>query len=486
MRPLDVIARPYAPQISIFSRPAELRVPVCTFDGVVRTVEIDDPLVRAIFDAAFPAFSAGEGYYRNADIWGGRYRRYAGSSGSLDSRSYSTVARWNGHDDGVSIREIFAYSEPTETGIVMLDDMADPRDAATANRKYRTTLEPGPYLLLFVHEPERLIGNEWRELSSDDALPNLYRVPCGTRHIRLENVIDLRLPPVQAWFFETFSQEDWLNIHFPLPPAQSFLELLLVMLGQYRGGNLMTQAVGGELRLWGIGGLVYPSARCDCAVVVENDEVIDWYGWNLVDYDTTRKRKVGVDARDVGQSTLGTAEDIAHGTDLFGLPVGQIKVHHATEGKRRGTWQVRGLEALNADIWIRKLTPPQRQLLGLPVDADLVVRSPDGLDEIEQRLRTKYQALVESSGAQLINLQQMRQLLVRLANELARLPGGGTVGQPMMNVDDMAETLALGPLRDSFVQIGAATGILEHVGKYVGFADSKTLDYFTSIGSGAS
>ncbi len=483
-RALDGITRRYMPELSLFSGgPEGLQVPVCTFDGAIRTIEIQDPLVSQIFDAAFPAFKAGEAYYRNADLFGGRYRRYAGSSGTLDAGSYFSVARWNGHDDGSLIREIFAYTDPTATGVVMIDDMSHPDDATFANRKYGTTLEAGEYLLLFVHEPERLISRDGQEMgSSGGRISNLFRVPCRTRQLRLENVVDLRLPTVQAWFFETFSKERWLNIGVPLPPVESFLELLLVMLGQYRGGNLLTQAVGRELRIWGIGGLVYPSARCDCALVFESGNVIDWYGWNLVDYETTRKRTQRVDA--AVMTMMGEVEDISHGTDFFGLPIGEIKIHQASEGSRRGTWQVIGLESLNSYNWMRRLSPPQRQLLGLPADADLVARAPDGLIEAEQQLRAKYRALVETSGAQPIALERLRQLLGQLARELARVPGGGRAA---INVDAMAEKLGLGPLKNVFAELGVATGVLvEEVKGYVRFENPGALEYFTTIGSSGS
>ena len=136
--------------------------------------------------------------------------------------------------------------------------------------------------------------------------------------------------------------------------------------------------------------------------------------------------------------------------------------------------------------WERKLTPTQRHVLGLPDDAELLVRPPGGLDEIEERLRTKYQALVESSGPQPITLQQMRQLLAGLAHEFARGPGGGHVGKVMMPIDGIADKLELGPVRDAFVQIGVATGVLDQIRNHIGFVDSKTLDYFTSIGLNAS
>jgi hypothetical protein len=327
-------------------------VPVCTFDALVRTIEIEDPIVSHVFEAAFPAFKGGAKHHRFYDFDGGRYRRYAGSAGTLEADSYFSVVRWNGRDEGSLIRELFAYTDPVDTGLVMIDDMSDARDASSINRKYGSNFETGEYLLLFVHEPERLMSPECQALAvSVGALPNFFKVPFATRRLRREKVVDLRLPAVQAWFFDTFSKEEWLNIKWPLPPVRSFAELLIVMLGQHRGGNLMTQAVGRELRIWGIGGLIYPSARCDSAVVVEGGQIIDWYGWNLVDYEKTREREGGKfnPWAAFSYTMIARTADIMHGVDFFGLPSGHCKVKYAFDGPSRGTWQVKGLETPTPD-----------------------------------------------------------------------------------------------------------------------------------------
>jgi len=485
LEPHDGTTRRHAPELRSFRGPGGLNVPVCTFEGRVRTVDIEDPLVSQVFDAAFPAFKAGDNHYRNVDIFGGRYRRYAGSSSSLDAGSYFSVARWSGHDDGGLAREIFAYTDPATTGVVMIDDMTDPQDAASVSHKYRMTIPPGQYLLLFVPDVERLMSDTWQELvKARGPIPTLFQVPCSTRSVRLQNVVDLRLPAVQAWFFETFTQEAWLNIHVPLPPVRSFLELLLVMLGQYRGGNSMTQAVGRELRLWGIDGLVYPSARCDCALVLEDGDVVDWYGWNLVDYESTRARSG--QPHDVlsaiGATIMGSFRDFEHGADFFGLPSGQMHVNLETQGARRGSWQVSGLESLNVHKWIASLSPFQRQLLGLPADAGLVARAADGLHEVEQRLRSNYRVLTETAGTQPIDIETMRVLLGRLARAMYGVPGGGRAAA---SIDWVDGKLALGEARGAFVAIGVATGVLvEEFKGYVRFDDPKTLEYFTTVGAG--
>ena len=54
---------------------------------------------------------------------------------------------------------------------------------------------------------------------------------------------------------------------------------------------------------------------CDRAVVVENDEVVDWYGWNFVDYEKTRASAGGAlyPMAAVSMTTMEDTADLAHG-----------------------------------------------------------------------------------------------------------------------------------------------------------------------------
>jgi len=252
------------------------------------------------------------------------------------------------------------------------------------------------------------------------------------------------------------------------------------MLGQYRGGNPMTQAVGRELRIWGVGGLIYPSARCDSVVAAEDGQVIDWYGWNLVDYEKTRESAGGkLNPMAWTSLTIGEPTDVGHGASWFGLPWGHIKVKHASYGPKRGTWQIQGLETLNVRRWISELSPSQRELLRLAGDAALVDLPTDGLHEVEKRLRTGYQAFAKAKGPLAIDEGMLRHQLGELARHLERVPGGGRAA---INVNAMADKLQLGHLCDAFVTTALAIGILvEEVKGYIRFDHPETLDYFTTV-----
>jgi hypothetical protein len=474
-RPFETPDRRYAlrPQLATLLGPSGLQIPVSTFDGDVRRVAIDNASVRVLFEAAFPAFKADEKYYRNADLISGRYRRYSGAD-TLARGSYSSVCRSDGSEPGGLVREIFAYAWPEETGIVLIDDMSEPDEAFRINRRYGSQFEQGPYFLVFCAEPERIVPREWQGRAN---ISNFFAVPYITEHRQIENVIDLRLPVVQEWFFEVFSKEEWLNIHVPLPEMHSFLELLPLLVGQRRGGNALTQAVGRELRLWGVGGLVYPSARCDCADVVDEGEVVDWYGWNLVEYSVRREDTFNpFDASTVTQM-LDFADDIQHGNKFFEVPIGEMVVRHSTEARQRGTWQVVGLEALNVRAWKRRLNTAQRELLGLPPNNGLD-GGEEGFHEVEKRFRDGFRTVVESGDLGL-DVDRVRHLLARVARALMEIPGGSGVA---VSREKMGQIIGDQAMLPRFERIATAAGVLiEEAPGYFRFADRKTFEYFTAI-----
>jgi hypothetical protein len=114
----------------------------------------------------------------------------------------------------------------------------------------------------------------------------------------------------------------------------TFFDLFPFLVGQKRGGNMLTQAVGRELRLWGVNGLVYPSARCDTAVLMERGDIVDWYGWNLVDYSKTREEQPYFNPRDAAVMIQmpHLADHIEQGLNFFGVPMGLMSLKQFGEG----------------------------------------------------------------------------------------------------------------------------------------------------------
>jgi hypothetical protein len=476
------VIRRLQPEMSILSGPSGLQIPTCTFDGSVKTTSLNDPFIRAVFEKAFPAFIAGKQYYANADIFSGRYRRFAGSD-NLPRGSYSSVCGWDQNDDGGLAREVFSYVYPEETGIVLVDDMSNPHVAASINAGYGSQFESGQYLLVLSVEPEQVVSPQWRERAMvDGELLNFFAIPCATQHKKLEKVIDLRLPVVQDWFFKIFSDREWLNIGFPLPDMEFFLELLPFLVGQRRGGNPVTQAVGRELRLWGINGLVYPSARCDAAVVLEHGDVVDWYGWNLVDYSVGRKENQELKLFDVMAVTelRELASDLQTGFKFYQVPFGQITIKHTTEGPRQGSWQIAGLEALNVLEWKKRLTTEQRRRLGLPEDDDMLRDSNEGLHPVEKLFRSRLRTLRQEKGDLGLDGDTVHHLLGRLARGLMELPFRGEV---VVSGDKLNQIIRAEDQSETFKEIATGIGFLIEE-KPIGFrfANNDMLEYFTSFG----
>jgi hypothetical protein len=482
LKPHNGLTRSLKAELLSLIGPAGLEIPVCAFDGWVRSVFIDEPMLSKIFDAAFPGFRAGEQNYHDADFFTGRYRRFAGAD-TLPRGVYTAVCRWDRSDGGGLVREIFAYAQPEITGIVLVDDMSDPQDAAGINARYGSQFEAGEYLLVCTIEPEKLVPTEWSERAKvNGELPNFFMAPCVTEHKRLERVVDLRLRRVQDWFFKTFSHNEFLNIPVPLPKVNSFLELLPFLLGQHRGGNDLTQAVGRELRLWGVDGLVYPSARCDTVVVVEHGNVVDWYGWNVVDYSKGREQDPKFNPRDA--ATLlkkgDLAKDLQHGHKYFGAPRGDITIDYYSEGPKQGTWQVVGLEALNKLAWMKKLSPAQRELLRMPADEDRISSSEKGVDEVEKLFRRRFLELLEAKGQLGLNRDTVRSLLATLARGLMEVPFGGSIS---ISREKLVQILGAESQVDAFTEIASGMGFLIQEPKgYFRFADNNSFEYFTSLG----
>src|SRR6185369_9550186 len=280
--------------VSDFATPDGFTLPLRTFDGLVKQHAFNEiPVLLTLFDLAFPGFRARADFAEpgaDADGWvgtdmSGKLRRYGGGP-TLPRGRYFGVCKPDGSDGGGVAREIFAYARPSQTGVVLIDDMFDADKVAAANVRYGTHFEQGPYFLLHLREPERFGHAPQAAANAGYALNGLgfFRVPYTVRPLRLEKVLDLRFIRPAVACHEIFSQADVVNIVCQMPPTANFSQFLVLLLGQHRGGNQLTTAIGRELRRWGVGGLVYPSARCDCAVQYTDGALTDWHGWNLVSY----------------------------------------------------------------------------------------------------------------------------------------------------------------------------------------------------------
>jgi hypothetical protein len=119
----------------------------------------------------------------------------------------------------------------------------------------------------------------------DASLSVLVSLPYTVALRKVGNVLDLREIEAQDWLLQSFAiaghdflAKDGRNT------VDAFHQLLPALLSQSLGGNIITDAIGSYLRWLGVGGLVFPSARRDSFVSYKDRKVVDFIGWNFVDY----------------------------------------------------------------------------------------------------------------------------------------------------------------------------------------------------------
>lgn len=172
--------------------------------------------------------------------------------------------------------------------------------------------------------------------------------------------------------------------------------------------------------------------------------------------------------------------DVEHGFRFFGVRTGRMTINYSAEGPQRGTWQVIGLKALNTLNWMKKLSPAQRQLLGLPADESLLTGSEDGLHEVERLFQNRFRALKQEKRDLCLDVDGARRLLSRLARGLMHVPGGGRVS---VSREKMGQIIGVeDQLGEVFKEIVTSIGFLvEEPEGYFRFADT-IFEYFTSVG----
>jgi hypothetical protein len=217
-------------------------------------------------------------------------RRFAGDF-SLPRSRYHTVCLDNsGRDGGLLINEVKTYSKPQESGHVHVFDSTsgEPRVETLKDKlNYH-----GP-ALFFMPEESGHFPNPIRQIiDRDGALRGsqlAFIVPLSVGTVDFERLIDLRMPATQDWFVKAFTRLENDSPSMPVfaskGPLDDFEALLPTLLAQeLGGGNGATQIAGAWLRCLGADAAVFPSARADLHVTIEDGLLTDWYGWNLVDY----------------------------------------------------------------------------------------------------------------------------------------------------------------------------------------------------------
>lgn len=269
-----------------------------TFNGYIKSC--DSAKLRSCMDSQlkdiFPAFFDDEfpELRMNPDTWQPQIRlqalpprrrpsrRFGGyfDEVSLPRGRYYTVAQDNrGNDRGTLARELFAYSAPTRH-ISIIDTTQQPNIQYLQQRGIECTA-PGSLVVIF----EPLIAHSKK----------FIEIPVLTENVTVSNCVDLRDQVTQQWFYGQFRNgtEDILFVPGAGIVVQEFTDMLPGLVWPSLGGGgiqepgSITRAIGYWMRTNRVSALIYPSARCDTFVRYESGKVMDFYGWNLVDYRNT-------------------------------------------------------------------------------------------------------------------------------------------------------------------------------------------------------
>jgi hypothetical protein len=307
-------------------------LPTSTFTGVIKQLRIADlsPQAREVLDLCFPDFvkpssprgevakeHLGVEYYGNGvstiPLGWGRLRRYSGSASLGPSRYYSVCHDDEGFDRGTLCNELMAYYSVEGERVgdyrvkMIYPSVHDSTLLSPGQRSAYPELATPKFAIRLTEyrERETLRKILLRKPLVEEVGTWEVQLPLTVRSVKIDDVIDLRNPESQTWFFEHFvrlEEESYLQgspgnsktRYLKVAEPRNFLGLLPTLVFPGIGGHTFHQAVGAWLRSHGVAGFVYPSARCDVYWRQLGAAEVDsrghrrqhqmFSGWNFVDY----------------------------------------------------------------------------------------------------------------------------------------------------------------------------------------------------------
>lgn len=224
-----------------------------------------------------------------------RCRRYAGDVLSFFRRSewdlprgrYYALTSPDGNDYGALASELRIYAHPTGiAGVVDGYNLHAMSQLGLKERQERIYVGVKVDSALFRAVARLMNAEKLLDMAKErrDSVFSL-EFPTIATELRISNVLDLRRPSARDWLFSTFrSGFPALTGIQEAFKGDSFYHMLPALMNTVRGGSYLTQAIGLLLRRCRVDALIYPSARYDVRVVIENGEPTDWQGWHLVRY----------------------------------------------------------------------------------------------------------------------------------------------------------------------------------------------------------
>jgi hypothetical protein len=299
-----------------------MTIPLSKFSGYLKQMKRDllDDAVKVVMDNAFPGFLPSdpnsdeiqrqEKIFRELEV---TYvlqdlstpRRFSGGSNLPRGRYYSLSLDEFGDDKGTLTNELNTYLDPLRGGLVIFGDMALPGIAKVFEQQYGVEVSEGSYLVIFVIGRPGAISPvidtllEQNLFSIEEISDQrkgystvAFQVPYLVSPYEIDDVFDLRLPECQNFLVEYFFKRDTPNLTKENRAGISrFVDTLpMLMSPEIGGGNINSQnqqiltALVAFIRSQGAKALVYPSARSNVGLDIENGNLRNWRGWCLVDY----------------------------------------------------------------------------------------------------------------------------------------------------------------------------------------------------------
>jgi hypothetical protein len=269
-----------------------MNIPFSTFRGTLKQLDpaySDEPARSNAFRWAFPAFLDPLVEHVDAEVptfqrARPRRRRFSGGlftrTQPLPRNRYYTICLMsNGFDGGTLCRELKAYAGSiVRQRVDVYDDVNSPTEQC---RKV---------INIAFHDPDGEIASR---LVSDGVGTGIFikqssfsiTLEYRTFDVTIENTIDLRQPETLHWFFETFRSGYGNFWRKPKGALATRCELVVAtLMSPDLGGTAVTDAIGYCLRSIGASALIYPSARSDAEVIVENGVFKIALGFNLLDF----------------------------------------------------------------------------------------------------------------------------------------------------------------------------------------------------------
>jgi hypothetical protein len=152
----------------------------------------------------------------------------------------------------------------------------------------------------------------------------------------------LRLPGTRDWFFTLFQRGDGRYYQKEGGSnVSSFYEMLPALMHLNLGGGEETRGVGHWMRHTGVNALIFPSARCNVGVTIQDSQLADNYGWNLIDYRVNPASPISNKIIDL--------------SPWFSEVFRGIKIVVSNRRELLGTFGVTGVEEFHRDLFYKRL-----------------------------------------------------------------------------------------------------------------------------------